>query len=231
MAPERVLATEGPEDNLSLIEIETPDPAYQILPVRILDRSTYEALTFDPHQQRFATISYWLTKPARIRIRMVRRDQKDLVLRTLLDWVPQKFGRNEVRWDGRDACGNLIDNRKMLFIFEGDSPLHQEHDPEKCHELRLRIISPESGATISRLSEISIKIRENSGYGKESGYELRVYVDYSLVFKRSLGRNSERFRLPDVSTIEDGEHLVTINFDDYHDHIGTLSIKVNIQRT
>lgn len=211
------------------LQIDTPDPGYLAYPVRILDRAATEALTFDPGKGKPATISYKLTRDGHIRIRVVRRDQKDLVLRTLLDWTHQEFGKHEVKWDGRDASGNILNNKQCFILFEGDSVKHKEHDREKCREPKLEIIYPdEPGAAVEKLSEIKAKVADEDGYWKEYGYTLRVYVDYALLYRTST-MNIAEFHLRDLP-VEDGEHIVTVNLDDGHDHVGTASAEVNVQR-
>ena len=74
------------------INIHTPDPGYEPFPVSIINRSTYEAMTFDPSLGKPATISYGLNKGGCIRIRLTCRGQESLVIRTLQDWTNQDFG-------------------------------------------------------------------------------------------------------------------------------------------
>lgn len=223
-------ATNYPPGNDPLLHIDTMDKGYLSFPVRILDRSTMEAMTFDPEQGNPATISYKLTRDGDIRIRVTRRHQKDFVLRTLLDWTHQEFGSYEVQWDGRDASGNVVDNTKCFINFEGDIPEHKQHEPSRCHELRLKVLSPtEPQPLIRQLSEIRLELVGDCSYGEESGYELRVYMDYQLVTKVDLGKEITTFALPDIKDITPGSHMITVNLDDRHDHIGVASLLVRLQ--
>ena len=214
-----------------LEKVETQDPGYLRMPVRILERSTHEALTFDATKQKSATISYKLTKPARMRLRVVRKDQRDLVLRTLLDWEPQKLGKNEVRWDGRDASGNIIDNTKCLIVFEGDDTPHIKHERDKCHELALKITSPsEAQSSVSGTTKITAEVTGDTAYVGTSGYKVRFYVDYNLKIALRCGSAVTSFNHDwDTTEHENGEHIVTVVADDCYDHVGTASIKLNVQ--
>ena len=222
-------ATESSQD-AHLLPIDTMDKGYLSFPVWIVDRSTTEALTFNPELGKPATISYKLTRDGDIRIRVTRRGQKDLVFRTLLDWSHQDFGAHEVQWDGRDASGNLVDNTKCFIEFQGDVLGHKKHDPSRCHELHLKILSPtEPGALIRQLSEVRLELVGDRSYGEESGYELRVYMDYRLVTKVNLEKKVAAFALPEVKNILPGLHLITINLDDRRDHVGVASLLVLVE--
>lgn len=211
-----------------LLKIDTPDVGYLNFPVRIISKSTSEVFTFDPTKGEQAAISYKLTRDGDIRIRIVRRGQKDLVIRTLLDWTHQEFGKHEIKWDGRDASGNIVDNKRVFVDFAGDSKEHKPHEREKCHEPNLKITYPDSsGTVIHSLSEISAKVTDEDVYWGEEGYTLRVYVDYVLLYKSDTMKVSE-FHLQDLP-FDDGEHIITINLDDGHDHVGTASIRINLE--
>lgn len=214
-----------------LLHIDTPDKAYLNFPVRILSRSTREALTFDPQRGEPATISYRLTRDGDIRVRVCWRKDKTPVLRAILDWTHQEFGDHEVQWDGRDASGNLVDNTRCFIDILGDSPQHREHESGKCHELELKIVSPtEPEAAIGNLSEIRLELVGDPAYGGENGYELRTYVDYELAAKTELDGDVTAFSLPDVEGLARGQHLITINLDDRHDHVGVAGLRIDVQR-
>lgn len=220
---------ESPPVDDPILHIDTMDKGYLNFPVRILARSTGEAMTFDPKQGKPATISYKLTRDGNIRLRVTRRDREDLVLRTLLDWTHQEFGPHEVKWDGRDASGNIVDNRRCFIEFKGDDPKHKKHDPSKCHELSLTILSPAQGGSISKLSDVRLKLKGDRAYGQDDGYELRTYIDYEPASTSSLEKETTEFALPDVENLPPGEHLITVNIEDGHDHIGVAGIRVNVQ--
>lgn len=209
-----------------IIEINTPDPGYQIIPVSIMNRSTQEALTFDPTKREYAVISYWLTKPANIRIRIVHNENKNLVLRTLIDWESQPFGQNHIKWDGRDAYGNIV-NKKSLIVFDGDSRIHSNHEAARCHELSL---SPAFNDTkISGNYKISVNIVGDTAYGNKSGYYAYFYVDYDLLEKKFFKPDARIIDFDwNTSKIENGNHIVTINVEDLNDHVGTISTVFNV---
>ncbi len=95
----------------------------------------------------------------------------------------------------------------------------------------MKVLSPaDSGSAISKLSEVRLELVGDRAYGKENGYELRTYVDYQLVAKASLGKDMTVFSLPDVENLSAGPHLITVNVEDGHDHIGVAGIQAYVQR-
>jgi len=224
---------EKPEDKKELhkIAIHTPDSGYEPFPVSIINRSTYEALTFDPRIGKPATISYGLTKAGVIRLRIVRRDNPGLLLLTLQDWTEQEFGRHEAKWDGRDASGNIIDNKKVLIIFDAKDQAfegkHQEHDARRCYDPKLIIeITPQK---IKGNLEIITSFSEGPDKLKWASYEIKYFIDYSL-FKREVFKDmKDKFYFSlDTAKLSNREHVITVNIDDFNDHIGTASLKINV---
>lgn len=209
-----------------LLEIDTPDPGYLHLPVRILDRSTHEASSFDPSRDEPAAIGYHLTRDGLIRLRVVWRHDERLVLRTLLDWTRQEFGRHEVRWDGRDASGHLVDNRACRIDFRGDDPAHLRHDPADCHELAVELEVPDPGLTITDLSQIRGRILRDTAFGRRDGFRLRAFVDGVLALESELPPGSDAFTLAALPAPAAGEHTVVVNVDDGRDHVGVASARI-----
>jgi cytochrome c2 len=217
------------------------DAGYLFHPLEIMDRNTYEAYTFDPHKDKPAKISYTVSKAGKVRIRLVRRADKALVLRTLQDWTRNRYGPvYSVEWDGKDASGNILDNKNAFVLFESMDPLgrgrakiHLDHPKESCRDPELRIVSPRAGATIRGGTTIAVVFSESprgtvgiSAYD----YEGRLYVDYSLVAKLRFRKGEEhRFAL-DTTQLANGPHVLTVNMDDLNDHIGTASTIVMVER-
>lgn len=214
------------QESSHLLEIATPDKGYLHFPVRILDRSTREAFTFDPTRDRPATISYHLTRDGVIRIRAVWRRDPNLVLRTLLDWRRQEFGPHFVTWDGRDPSGNVVDNRGTLIAFEGDDPQHRGHDSEGCHEPGLEFLEPPSGSVLSDLSRVRAGITRDTPFGRAGGYALRCYVDYELRGEARLAGGTSAFSPPCGPILAPGEHLLILNLDDGAGHVGVAGLRL-----
>jgi hypothetical protein len=233
---------EGLGEELHKIKIHTPDSGYESFLVSIINRSTREALTFDPHLGKPATIYYSLTKAGTIRLRIVRRDNPELVLLTLQDWTEQGFGRHEVRWDGRDASGNIINNKKVLITFDAKDQAfggkHQEHDARRCYDPKLIIeTTPELTRKIKGNLDIITSFAEGPDRIRwDPNCEVKYFIDYSL-FKREVFKNivnTTRFREDkfylrlDTTKLSKGEHIITVNINDFNDHIGTASLKINV---
>jgi hypothetical protein len=212
-------------------QVEVPeDPGYLPYPVRFMQRSTREALTFEPSLGKLATISYKLTKQGRIRVRVVWKADKRLVLRTLLDWTVQGFAVHTLQWDGRDASGNIVDNGRCFIAFEEHTQKHGDHDPERCREMDVEVVYPDGpGARIRDVSEIEARLVRGGYSPPGSGYRLRGYIDYAPAFDVPLPTDAETFHLPEVRDVAPGQHLISINVDDGHDHVGVAGVRVAIQ--
>ncbi len=61
------------------------------------------------------TISYELTKPATVRIRVGSKSGP--LHRTLVNWKKQRKGKHRIKWDGEDSSGtfNILDNKNFTF--------------------------------------------------------------------------------------------------------------------
>jgi hypothetical protein len=64
----------------------------------------------------------------------------------------------------------------------------------------------------------------------EAEYEARYYIDYKLfkVEKFEKGMNNFIFKI-DTNGLQNGEHLITVNVDDLHDHIGSAGLRVSVE--
>lgn len=222
-APSLLEASE--QQTSHLLDIDTPDKGYWNLPVRITDRSTAEALSFDPERDGPATISYRLTRDGLVRVRVVRRSDPGLVLRTLVDWSHQDFGHHSVTWDGRDASGNPVDTRGAFVTFEGDDPAHRDHPRSACHEPALEILEPAAGSHLRDLSSVRARITRSTPFGRARGFTLRCYVDYALRGEAALDGDTHEFFLPCTATQVAGDHLLTLNLDDDGGHVGVAGLR------
>jgi len=193
-------------------------------------------MTFDPSHGKSATISYSLNKPGCIRIRLVHREQPDLLIRTLQDWINQEFGKHELKWDGRDASGNIVDNKRIFVLFEskdqGKGRQHHDHPQELCRDPLLMIKTlPNLCESVKGMLEIQASVvGEARNSPDEAEYEARYYIDYKLfkVEKFEKGINHFIFNI-DTSGLQNGEHLITVNVDDLRDHIGSAGLRVSVE--
>lgn len=71
-------------------------------------------LIFDPDT---ATVSYELTHPAKIRIRIGAKEGP--LFRTIVDWQERGIGLHKENWDGMDPAGKikLVGNHELIFTF------------------------------------------------------------------------------------------------------------------
>lgn len=204
-----------------LEKIETQDPGYLRLPVSILEPQTYEAVTFDPRAGKPATISFRLTRPAPIRVRIVRKDRPEIVLRTLMDFKLLQLGRHDLTWDGRDASGNITENRMIHLVIEGMPKPHLPHSREKCHDLKVTFLTPSGDKpTLPRTASIIAQIVGDPAYGPESGYRMRGLIDWRPWFDKNYAKDAKAFELPPLPELAAGDHLLTLNVEDGQDHVG-----------
>lgn len=219
------------------IEINTPDSGYEPFPVSIMNRSTHEAMTFDPSLGKPAKISYRLNKAGCIRIRIVHRKKQNLKVITLQDWTHQEFGRYELFWNGCDASGNIVDNKKMMVLFEakdqGKGLTHKNHDEKECRDPSLSIkTKPEASQMIMKgIFEIRTSLEEKaSGFISEFGGEVRYFINYKLFKTEKFEPGIKEFVCKiDTAELENGEHLISVNIDDFHDHIGSAGVKIKVE--
>jgi hypothetical protein len=176
--------------------------------VKVLDNlNLREILGFDPTKGEIASISYILTEPAMVRIKIIGRHKARKLLRTtLLDWREQDAGGHIVTWDGHDASGNLVDmsqymprvqvepvswiedvsaEEKEFLLNSRDhnyGHVHVLHERDKCHQFDLRLNSPEGEEGLTGTVTVSAALVGHfRGYGKEWGFGVRYYVDQQLV--------------------------------------------------
>ena len=218
------------------IEINTPDPGYEHFPVSIMNRSTYEAITFDPSKGKPAKISYKINKFGCIRIRIVLKQNPNLLIRTLQDWTDQNFGKYELEWDGCDASRNIVNNKRMFVLFEandqGKGLHHQDHDENICRDLLLDIhTEKKSESKVKGLFEIKTKLREEiNSFIDKTGSEVRYYVDYELFHTERFEKQIKEYLFKlDTAPLKNGEHLITVNVNDFNDHIGSGGIKICVE--
>ena len=235
MSTENLKEGQKAKNTYKKVDIQTPDPGYEPFPVSIMNRSTYEATTFDPSLGKPSTISYNLNKQGCIRVRLVRRNQPDLVIRTLQDWTDQNFGRYELKWDGRDSSGNIVDNKNIFVLFEakdqGKGLQHTEHDGGSCKDPELHIkIRPESTKKLKGSLELLTTISGANNFENKNRCEVRYFIDFLPFQTQKIDKGVNNFNLKiDTTKLKNGEHLITINVHDFNDHVGSAGIKIDVE--
>jgi hypothetical protein len=219
-------------ENLHKVEITTPDPGYEPFPVSIMNRSTYEVTEFDPNQGKPATISYRLNKAGCIRIRIVHRKQMNLVIKTLQDWTKQPFGNYELKWNGRDSSGNIVDNRPLFVLFQAQDQIanrhHQNHDARACRD-SLVTVERISDAAQNSLEILAVLHDNAQTYKPASGGQVRYFVDYQLVKTEKFANGRAIFKATlDTTGLARGKHLITVNIDDLQDHVASGGLQIEI---
>lgn len=73
-----------------------------------------KSLSFDPQT---ATVSYELTHPAKVRIRIGTKEGP--LMRTIVDWQERGVGLHKEEWDGFDSSGKvkLVGSHDLVFTF------------------------------------------------------------------------------------------------------------------
>ncbi len=208
------------------------DRGYLAFPMRIMNRSTYDAYHFDPETDGTAIISYSVSKSGWVRVRLVRRDNKEVVLRTIQQWTESHYDnqrRYEIVWDGKDATGNRIDPRQMFVLFESrDSrhgAIHRSHPVRECVDPDLIVSTHSSAAGFSLAATLEV----GPGPGRDPrGFEARVYLDGQLIDTRQFAGNTRSFDFsfaPEVFSAP--AHTITVNLDDFQDHIAVARVHVH----
>jgi len=76
---------------------------------RALDRQTSQALESPCPSKPPAEVSFYLTKSAWVRVRVLDRRRAGIIYRTLWSWRERSKGRQRIGWDGRDESGRCFD--------------------------------------------------------------------------------------------------------------------------
>lgn len=119
------------------------------------------------------TISYVLTKPAIVRLRVGSKSGP--LYKTLVNWQKQKKGKQTVKWNGMDTSGtfNILDNKNFTFSFNYYLP--QEKEPIVMEYLGSDlIISDYFIGRVPRLAHIS-QIHKN--HKKQYCKDLNVFFE------------------------------------------------------
>ena len=97
------------------LDVVTGASRFQSERARALDRKTADALSAKCPSSPPAELSFYLTKPAWVRVRVVDRRDDHIVYRTLWSWRYRPKGRQRLHWDGRRDSGDCFD-KSHAFI-------------------------------------------------------------------------------------------------------------------
>jgi hypothetical protein len=64
----------------------------------------------------------------------------------------------------------------------------------------------------------------------EAGYEVRYFMDYKLFKAEKFEKGIKNFTCKiDTNNLQNGDHLIIVNIEDLHDHIGSGGVRVNVE--
>lgn len=143
--------------------------------------SVVKDLSFD---KKTGTVSYELTVPARVRVRMGIADGP--LYRTIVDWQERGFGKHKEEWDGMDPSGRvkLTGREDLVFTFNyftvGD---------EYEHNIELNDILPLAGNFAGRhLPNLEVD-RMHKDHPREFCHEVKVEIS----LPKNVRKNAEGF--------------------------------------
>jgi hypothetical protein len=207
-----------------------PTPIALRAPVRVTEISTLDAVSFAPTEKDFGEISYTLSRPAWIRIRIVSRNDSRMVFRTLVDWSRREAGRNTEKWDGRDSAGHLIDKTATpcRVVIDAESDVHRRHPRTLCKDLGLSLtLNDASSRSAPEKTDLVVTVDENTrGYGEWLGYRVTAYIDFKPVHSAVYRQKAwQGIRIPlDTAGLAEGDHLLIVVVEDGADHVGCTSL-------
>jgi hypothetical protein len=210
------------------------DRGYLGYPVRIMNKSTYNAYQFDPAAGKPATISYSVSRSGWVRVRLVRRDDAGIVLRTMQNWKLSHYGQTyQLEWDGNDASGNPVDRQKMFVAFEArDSAhdkIHRGHSMESCRDPVIIIERSGAGSTGSAIEKIVVAFEQEAlNTDNHQALKGRLYVDFELAEEVLFPPGAKQIIFEfDTGKLAGREPLLSVNIDDGEDHVGTASLRLS----
>ena len=223
----------------------------------LTDVEAITAFTFDPTKGETGTISYTLTEPANVRVRLIDKADPELIHRVLISYEEQEPGVYDIEWDGCDASGNYVDPFEVRISIQAEHTatkltrhaievfslvghpyghLHRTHDPEKCGFYSLQFTEPEQGSVLTGEVKLVLEVTGDfRGFAIEGGVGIRGYVDKTLVLNQWLEPEEVRAKFPyltwtlDTSAFPNGEHILRLSMCDHSDHPGMASLKAEFQ--
>jgi hypothetical protein len=206
------------------IHIDIPDEGYTPYPLFIFDISTYQVFSPERRKGAQAEISFRLTKEGFMRVRVVRKENKNIILHNLLTWTKQSFGKHTLQWDIRDSMGTELNPFDFFLIFqtkdEYDFLPHRNHDEESCKDPLIYL----NTAVKDRFVKISAAFKKEP-FKKfaRKGYSVSLYSGIKIIEEKFYKVAPEYFEfLVPILLLNKGQ-LITININDSYDHIGAAS--------
>jgi hypothetical protein len=214
--------------------------------------------SFDPTRGENGTVRYRLTDAGMVRVYIRPRNRRFLAIVTLADWQPQEAGEQELKWDGRDTRGNILNPALYCAAVQSqplrgsvarehlplDKELHHEdmvahghershahtlHEADNCHQLKVSIESPPPMEKITGSCKIVTRVSEEArGYGREVGHSARYYIDYLLLHEDKDVDGPVATWEWDTRGLPNGSHVLSVACCDHHDHMASDSIVVEI---
>ena len=229
-------------------------------PVKIKFRSFKmdRAFAFDPKKGEKGIITYTITEPARVSIKVIKKGTRELYLTTILNWEHRDAGTHTETWDGRDYSGNIIEDLShALIVMEGE-PM-STHNPGKYsiegltdeeiihghkwghpHNLyneevnivpELVITSVKDGDVLSGIVTIESQLEtDKKGYGDVAGYGVRYYLNNILITEEFYDKKCKgRFSYElDTTAFPDGEYTLYVGMCDHHQHTASRGCRIRI---
>jgi len=226
--------------------------------IRFTDFKMERAFAFDPAKGEKGIITYTITEPARISIKVLKAGTRELYLATILNWAQRDTGTHTETWGGKDYDGNIIDLSSAIIIMEGepmstyapgdysieglsDEEIVHGHPHGHSHNVydesaniipELTVTSIKGGDVLSGLVTIESELMgEKKGYGDEAGYGVRYYLDQTLVQEEFYDRscNGKFSYTMDTTAYPDGEYKLYVGMCDHHQHPTSSGYRIKIE--
>jgi len=122
---------------------------------------------------------------------------------------------------------------KILLLRDQQRRVHAHfvHSQDKCSEIKVEITSPQNNETVKGNVKIVREIDEATrGYGNHHGHSARFYIDYMLLQENKDERDLVSEWTLNTDDIPPGKHVLTATACDHHDHMGSDSIIINVEK-
>lgn len=130
-----------------------------------------------------------------------------------------------------DPDPHLREEKVMLLETKKRVHAHFLHDEDKCQEIKVKITSPNNNETVKGQVKIVREIDEATrGYGAHHGHSARYYIDYMLLQEDKDERDLVSEWIFNTEDIPPGKHVLTATACDHHDHMGSDSIVINVEK-
>ncbi len=226
--------------------------------IQFKDFKMESAFAFDPAKGEIGKITYTISEPARISIKVIKAKTRELYLKIILNWEKREAGTHTETWDGRDFDGRIIDLPEAIIVMEGeplstfspgkysvegmsDEEIVHGHPHGHAHNVykegtnvipELKITSVKSGAVLSGLVDIESELMDRSklGYGEEVGYGVRYYLDHTLVEEEFYDKKcgGKFLYTLDTTAFANGEYTLYVGMCDHHQHATSRGCKIRI---